>query len=97
MPLTVDEIKIMGPNIVPVDPSTYGASSARHERMLRTRYRVPLSQSIGWFMVVGACYNLNDDGTCSVYESRPSACRDFAAGSEGCKDVRIEMSRKNAG
>ena len=37
------------------------------------------------------CLFLGDDDRCSVYESRPSVCRAFAAGSEGCTEARARI------
>jgi Fe-S-cluster containining protein len=41
-------------------------------------------------MVDGACAALRRDGrfVCSIYESRPSTCRELEVGSEGCIAAR---------
>lgn len=35
-----------------------------------------------------SCCFLQSDNRCSVYETRPSVCRVFAAGSEECEEAR---------
>lgn len=32
----------------------------------------------GWFRVEHRCNQLNDDGTCKIYETRPQICRTFS-------------------
>jgi Fe-S-cluster containining protein len=34
--------------------------------------------------IIGLCPNLNSDGNCAIYDSRPKDCRDLDVSSKGC-------------
>lgn len=41
----------------------------------------------------GHCIALTEDGRCSIYERRPTVCRDFEFGSDRCLDMQLSAAR----
>ena len=42
----------------------------------------------GRWRINSTCRHLDDEGKCSIYETRPKVCRDFAVGGPECVECR---------
>jgi Fe-S-cluster containining protein len=50
--------------------------------------QVTVPAGSGLWQMTGPCGYLADDYRCTIYETRPVACRTLVVGSDGCRNVR---------
>lgn len=46
-----------------------------------------------FYQLIGDCASLLDDGTCSIYERRTRACREFVEGGFSCQILNIKTQK----
>lgn len=48
----------------------------------------------GVWHIRSECVNLQPDGKCGIYETRPGVCRDFKVGGNHCLDAREAYAKR---
>jgi len=63
-----------------------------HERLPDGTY-FSVREDVYWVRIVGPCENLLPDSNCSIYENRPSDCKNLQIRSDECFSARIEQAQ----
>lgn len=64
------------------------ADVVREPRLATVAIKFRQSNEYSHHLCAGRCPLLNGDSECTIYETRPTECREYEAGAKHCQDLR---------